>query len=128
MKFILLVTVFICVLANATPYSYNADFTSAPQVMAATYNNQPQLELTTVSGPMTIVQLVNSSSVPIEANCNSITKPSPAEKGSFQILSNSTVETPWNLMYQSPIGYKCWFRSVSALPSSGAFQAIGWGK
>lgn len=125
---LLLLIGFVSISTFATPYSYYADFTSPPQAMTVNYPSQPQLELTSVSGPMSVVQLINTSSVPIEANCNSTYYPKNSSKGSFVLPAYYGLESPWTPIYQFPLGYKCWFRSLNGTISNGTFEAIGWGK
>ncbi len=125
---IFLLALLLPLFAAATPYSFYADLTSPPQAMTVNYPSQPQLELTLISGPMGVVNIINNSANPIEANCNAERYPSPGQKGSFVVMAYSTITPPYTGLYQYPSGYKCWFRSLTGTISNGSFQAIGWGK
>lgn len=111
---------------NSIPPSLAYEIDTSSTNLTANYPAGPQLQATTLGGTFSRIDIVNTSTSPIEINCYSTSKPSNGATGSFIVPGSMAYSSPINSQIQLPLGGQCWARSVSGTISSGIFEMVGW--
>lgn len=118
----LFLLLFLSSLALANPWTNRKDLSSSN--LAATFGTGANQILTGPQIGFKAVQVDNLGTGEIEINCTQGSTPSSNSADSWYVAAGEGWGSPDN----TPLGKKCWWRSVSGTLSTGILKITGWGE